>query len=48
MNVTAAIVVLTRKIVLKETTVRQLLKTEIRSFLYQERWKKREQNVLNE
>ena len=37
-----------RKTALKEITARQRLKIETRDFPFQEKWKKNEQNVLNE
>ena len=48
MNAITVIAVLTRKTALKEITARPRLKIETRSFPFQEKWKKNEQNVLNE
>ena len=47
-NAIAVLAVLTREIVLKGITARPHLKIETRSYQSQEKWKKNEQNVLNE
>ena len=48
MSVRVVIAVLTRKTALKEITARSRLKIETRSFLFQEKWKKNDLNVLSE
>ena len=48
MSAIVVIAVLTRKTALKGITARQRLKIETRGFPFQEKWKKNEQNVLNE
>lgn len=46
MNVKAVMAVLSKKTASKVITARLLLRTGTRPFLYQERWKKNEQNAL--